>query len=270
MARIQKDLQALYQGFCQTQSLWNTNVIQNIAQYEFPEDFYSEFHRKLERNVRLGQLAEQFVFNQIEAYDHTELLAENIQIQKGKHTQGELDALLLSHSDAIHLEIIYKFYVYDVTRIRSEIHHWIGPNRKDSLIDKLYKLRDKQLPLLHSSDCKNTLQRLKLDAFDFKQRVLFKAQLFLPYQKHVEFDLLNKNCISGFYLNVPQLEIFKADSFYIPEKLDWFLHPHVNVEWMNYSNFREKATAFLNKNQSPLFWLRNKNGELTKVFLVWW
>jgi hypothetical protein len=224
----------------------------------------------LERRLRLGQLAEQFVFNQIQSCDTIELLAENIQVQKEKQTLGELDSLLMVDKQPIHLEIIYKFYVYDDSLGSSELERWIGPNRKDSLIEKLTKLKDKQLPLLYSDACKLTLVDLELNHFNFKQQVLFKAQLFLPYQREVNFELLNKDCVCGFYINSKQLETLKDHEFYIPSKLDWFLEPNDTIGWLDYSNFKEASKDFLNNNQSPLFWLKNNTQELTKGFLVWW
>jgi len=61
---------------------------------------------------------------------------------------GELDCLILRDKKPIHLEVIYKFYLYDASVGDTEIAHFIGPNRKDSLIEKLTKLQEKQLPIL--------------------------------------------------------------------------------------------------------------------------
>ena len=153
-------LQALYQAYCKTHLLWKRADINNLKQLNIPIDFDIVFLRKLEKRIRLGQLAEQFVFNQLDTCESIELLAENIQIQKDKQTLGELDALLKVDNQPIHLEIVYKFYVYDDTLGNTELKRWIGPNRKDSLVEKLTKLQDKQLPLLYSQDCKKTLTYL--------------------------------------------------------------------------------------------------------------
>lgn len=263
-------LQALYQAYCKTHLLWKRADVNNLKQLQIPSDFDSIFLRKLERRFRLGQLAEQFVFNQLDTCQTTEILAENIQIQKNKQTLGELDTLLLVDKKPIHLEIIYKFYVYDETLGTQEIERWIGPNRKDSLIEKLTKLQDKQLPLLYSQNCKVALKELELEDYSFEQQVLFKAQLFVPYQKVIDFKLINEDCVSGFYMNTVQLETFKNHQFYSPSKLDWFLDPHENVNWLEYSYFRSESKEFLDNNQSPLFWLKTETGELSKCFLVWW
>ncbi len=263
-------IQNLYQACCKTPLLWKGNAVLDLMQLEFPTDQHSIFLRKLERQLRLGQLAEQFVFNALELCDTIELLAENIQIQKGKQTLGELDVLMTLDKQPIHLEIVYKFYVYDAAAGPSEIEQWIGPNRKDSLSEKLKKLGDKQLPLLYSNNCKNTLAQLNLDHLNFEQHILFKAQLFMPYQQVVNFEHLNEACVYGFYINVIQLEEFTDCQFYVPAKIDWFLNPNDNVDWLNYSSFKMAVNVYLENKQSPLFWMKNKTDELTKGFLVWW
>ncbi len=263
-------LQELYHAYCKTHLLWKRSDVNNLRQLEIPRDFNSSFLRKLERRLRLGQLAEQFVFNQLDTSKSVEILAENIQIQKDKRTLGELDTLLVFDHQPIHLEIIYKFYVYDKTLGTTEIERWIGPNRKDSLVEKLTKLKEKQLPLLYSQDCKLALKQLELDHHHFEQQVLFKAQLFVPYQEHVNFEFLNADCVCGYYIKTAQLEPFQNHQFYIPSKLDWFLEPHVDVDWLEFSNFRSDSQLFLDNNQSPMFWMKSELGELVKSFLVWW
>lgn len=261
--------QRRYHGFCMTPSLWVNSKLLSIKSFELNGEYSSKFLRKLNKKRRLGQLAEQFVFNQIETHNDAELLAENIQIQHNKNTLGELDALILFDGKPIHLEIIYKFYVYDDSISNSEIGCWIGPNRKDSLIEKLDKLKEKQLPLLYSEDCKFTLETLELTQHNFEQRAFFKAQLFVPYLKSVEFTQLNSDCVYGFYLHTHQLENFKTCEFFIPEKLDWFIKPHRNVYWIDFKEFKNLSAEYLNKSQSPLFWIKDNN-QLMKSFLVWW
>ncbi|WP_460218848.1 DUF1853 family protein [Psychroserpens sp. MEBiC05023] len=265
-----KHLQTLYLAYCQTALLWKNASVLNFEQLEVPSDYSLIFHRKLEKRLRLGQLAEQFVFNQIDTCDAIEIFAENIQIRKEKLTLGELDVLIMLNDVPIHLEIIYKFYLYDNTRGHTEIERWIGPNQKDSLQEKLNKLQKKQLPLLYSEACKSALKQLDLDHISFEQRVLFKAQLFVPYQQNICFELLNSDCICGFYITIAQLSKFKDYKFYIPEKLDWFLEPEDDVIWIDQLTFKDRATLLLDNKQSPLFWLKCNNSKLSKCFLVWW
>lgn len=263
-------LQILYQAYCNTYPLWKNADIKSLKQLDLPHDSKDFFLRKPDKQLRLGQLAEQFVFNQIEVCTTAKILAENIQVQKEKRTLGELDTLLLLDNIPIHLEIVYKFYLYDATLGALEIECWIGPNRKDSLVEKLNKLEQKQLPLLFSEHCKHALKQLELDHHDFKQQVLFKAQLFVPYQQQVRFEILNVDCICGFYINTSQLELFKTYQFYIPIKLDWFLAPNKSVDWLNFSKFKTTTKSFTDGNKSPLFWMKSNTGILSKAFLVWW
>lgn len=263
-------LKRLYQGYLNTPLLWNSSSVLGLDQLHLPDDEFIEFKRLLHRTLRLGQLAEQFAFNQIENLKDCEILAENIQIQKEKQTLGELDALLEIGNNRIHLEIIYKFYLYDVSLGKSEIEQWIGPNRNDSLIEKITKLKTKQLPLLHSSECKSTLEEFNVHNNDFQQCVLFKAQLFIPYQQSVEFNLLNKDCVCGFYLNKQQLVEFNTSEFYVPSKLDWFLEVDNSVDWVDMETFKIKTEAFLKQSKSPLIWIKMPDGTILKSFLVWW
>ncbi|WP_431134246.1 DUF1853 family protein [Psychroserpens mesophilus] len=262
-------IQKRYKGFCATKVLWH-HSFKGLNQLHVMHSSNTSFSRALLQKRRLGQLAEQFAFHQLEQLENCRILAENVQIQKGKQTIGELDALIELNRKPIHLEGVYKFYVYDKTKGTSEIEHWIGPNRKDSLIEKITKLKNKQLPLLHSSECMATLKELNLNRNSIQQEVLFKAQLFIPYQKTVNFNELNQDCVCGFYINKSQLNDFNTCKFYIPEKLDWFLKVNDCVDWLNFETFKSQADVFLQASQSPLIWIKKHDESFIKCFLVWW
>lgn len=262
-------IENLYKGFCNTKPLWKHpfNGLNKLNLDEIPETL---FNRQILKKHRLGHLAEQFAFNQLEQLDNCKILAENVQVQKNKQTLGELDALIKLNQETIHLEIIYKFYVYDESLGTPELERWIGPNRKDSLIEKITKLKTKQLPLLHSSECESILDALGLERSNIQQKVLFKAQLFIPYQTSVRFGQLNEACVNGFYLKTSQLSDFNTCKFYIPEKIEWFLEANVNVDWLDFDVFMSEVNVFLKKSQSPLIWIKNEDQSLLKCFLVWW
>ncbi|WCO03233.1 DUF1853 family protein [Psychroserpens ponticola] len=263
-------LQRLYQGFLNTPLLWNSNPVLGLKQLQFQNYDTFLFKRSLEKKLRLGLLAEQFVFNQLEQLENCRILAENLQIQKEKQTLGELDALIEFDKGSIHLEIVYKFYLYDATLGTSEIEQWIGPNRNDSLIEKITKLKDKQLPLLYSSNCESALNELDLNNQSFQQNVLFKAQLFTPYLKPANFNQLNNACVCGFYMNKAQLNDFNTCKFHIPPKLDWFLNTEHSVNWLNFESFKTEVEVFLEQSKSPLIWIKKTDDTLLKSFLVWW
>ena len=225
----------------------------------------------IDDSLRLGKYVERLVSFELKQQEDVSVLAENIQIQEGKITLGELDCLLIKDNKPIHLEIIYQFYLYDASVGNTEIEHFIGPNRKDSLTEKLIKLSDKQLPLLHADATEKYLTALGLKPKDITQEVYFKAQLFVPFAKqHMQLKTLNTDCIVGFYINKSELNNFSDCKFYIPQKKDWLIIPHTNVNWMNFEVFKNTAKDYFEQQFSPLCWIKLKNGKLKNVFLVWW
>ncbi|MCD8404867.1 DUF1853 family protein [Tenacibaculum dicentrarchi] len=273
-----KDLQLQYEGFLKTPFLWNGKGVFNLQQFEIKPTKTASFLVEITKIPRLGKLVERFVSFEFQQDKHLQIIAENIQIQQEKITLGELDCLLLKDEKPIHVEIIYKFYLYDNSinseknlEEKNELERWIGPNKKDSLIQKLTKLKEKQLPLLYSKQCENYLKTLNLEAKNLKQQLYFKAQLFVPLKDYgKEFPLINNNCIIGFYVTLQQLNKFKYYKFYIPNKHNWLTQPHTNIDWLTFNNFTTNLQALLNQERAPLCWLKKSNGELLKFFVIWW
>lgn len=265
-----KDIQKRYDGFLQTNCLWKNDAVFNLHQFEI-EQKSSKVNIEIDEKLRLGKYIERFVSYQLEQESDVSILCENIQIQREKRTLGELDCIILKDKQPIHLEIIYKFYVYDVSRGNTEIEHFIGPNNKDSLLEKLTKLKEKQLPLLYSNECKSYIKLINLNIEEIKQQVYFKAQLFVPFSnQNIELKTLNSDCIIGFFINKKELEQFSNCKFYIPNKKDWLIIPHQNVDWLNFYQFKENSDKYLARDFSPLCWLKKANGEIEKFFFVWW
>ncbi len=270
MKELSKQIQRRYEGYLHTPSLWKRVPLFGLPSFQIDQKSMP-FNLKMDEKLRLGKYVERFVSFQLQQEESIDIIAENIQIQDEKITLGELDCILLQDQSPIHLEIVFKFYLFDPSVGNSELEHFIGPNRKDSLVEKLKKLRDKQLPLLYSEQAKQYLQTLDLNLNDFKQKVYFKAQLFLPYgMNSVALDLINPECICGFYLHYNEIAIFSDCKFYIPSKINWLIDPHTNVHWLSYEQYGEKVEKCIIDKQSPLCWLKKPNGELTKFFLVWW
>ena len=161
--------------------------------------------------------------------------------------------------------------MFDATVGTTELEHWIGPNRNDTLIKKLTKLKEKQLPLLYNVHTKPTLDTLNIKSHELEQRVFFKAQLFIPYKSEtVTFVALNEDCVQGFYINVKELSQFKDCKFYIPSKVNWLQNPQTQVDWLLYTTFTNEINTLVANKKSPLCWIKFPNGELQKFFVVWW
>jgi hypothetical protein len=65
-------------------------------------------------------------------------LYENIQVIEDKKTIGEIDFIIEDKNtkQVIHMELAYKFYLFDPSISSEPINNWIGPNRDDSLQEK--------------------------------------------------------------------------------------------------------------------------------------
>ena len=265
-----KIIQKRYEGFLQTNCLWKDKNVYELNPFEI-EAVSSKINIEIDEKLRLGKYIERFISYQLQQEESISIICENVQIQKEKITLGELDCIILKDEKPVHLEIIYKFYLYDSFVGETEIAHFIGPNRKDSLVEKLTKLKEKQLPLLYSIECLEYLKTIDLDLDRIEQRIYFKAQLFVPLlEENIVLIKLNQECIGGFYINKKELEQFKDCKFFIPNKKDWLIIPHKNVNWENFYQFKEKSYEYLEREFSPLCWIKKSNGEINKLFLVWW
>lgn len=263
-------LQKRYEGFLSTPCLWKNKEVFDLHQFEIASKSH-KIESAIDEKLRLGKYVERLVSFELAQHENISVIAENIQIQDGKRTVGELDCLLIKDGKPIHLEIVYKFYLYDTSVGATEIEHFIGSNRKDSLKEKLTKLKEKQLPILYGDASEKYLTALDLKPKDIKQEVYFKAQLFVPItDRNVKLKVLNPECIMGFYMTRKELDQFKDCKFYIPNKKDWLVIPHQNVNWLHYDVFENAAKDYFERQFSPLCWIKSKNGELIKMFLVWW
>ena len=261
----------LFQGYANTSLLWNHDAVFGLRQFDLPIESISKYSSTIPDKLRLGKHVEQFVSHVLKQDHNIKIYGENIQIMKGKITIGEMDCLLEQNDVPIHLEVVYKFYLYDPKIGVSELDHWIGPNRNDSLIQKLNKLKYKQLPLLFRRETQPVLNNLGLDRNKMAHRVHFKAQLFLPFNSNSDqFDLLNNLCLSGYYIPFQNMNQFKECMFHIPSKLNWLMEIQKNVDWISFPVFTRAVSQFLNQKRSPLCWIKYPDGKLQKLFVVWW
>lgn len=264
-------IQLQYLGFLNTPLLWKSIPVLGMHQLGLNSKKASNFEGNITNNLRLGKRVERFVSHQLEEYNAISINAENIQIQQNKLTLGELDCLLMVNNIPTHLEVVYKFYLYDESVGTSEIERWIGPNRNDSLMQKLTKLKEKQLPLLYAHETKPILDALNINAESIQQRVYFKAQLFAPLSdKDVSFKLLNSDCLIGFYLRLNDLEQFSDCKFYIPTKVDWLMEIQTQIDWIPYELFLLRVDVLLAQKNATLCWIKTPKEKLLKCFVVWW
>ncbi len=227
----------------------------------------------------LGKQAEacfEAYLNQSEAF---QLLAANLQIHTSpslsnpseKKTLGELDYIVrnLKTENVIHIELACKFYLYENAADISETEKWIGPNRKDSLFDKLEKLRQKQFPLLNRLE---TLQKLELLGIPKPtlQQLCFKGFLFIP--KNVNRESFPKNiqdCIVGHYIKSAEFREEAMAQYAIPSKKAWLLPINATTQWHSISEIKPVIDAQLKLKKSPLLYKKTPQN-VERFFITWW
>ncbi len=258
-----------YQGFINTPSLWQNQDFEGLEQFSFEKESISNANHNKFSETRLGKRAEQFLFDQIHRSNNSEIIGNNIQIKQKKQTIGEIDAVIKHHSELIHLESVFKFYLYDPLNA-DFIDKWVGPNKNDTLRLKIKKLKNKQLPLLFNPNTNKVLQKLGINVNKVKQRVCFKAQLFLPFNNpEISVNPFTSNCVYGFYLNFKDLDVLNEAQFYIPKKINWLVDAHEYVKWLDFNQIKTLIRSFIDNKRSPLIWVKN-NSTICKYFITWW
>lgn len=266
-----EEIQLQYEGYLNTPLLWKKSIM-NLEQLIIPK-IENRLIAAIPSEDRLGKRVERFVSLEFSQNKEIKILAENVQIINAKKvTLGELDCLMNWQGKDIHVEIVYKFYLYDENEGNTEIERWVGPNKKDSLIQKVEKLVTKQLPLIKKEETVSTLtNEYKIDVNKVIQNVYFKAQLFVPFEfTKKTYKLINNACIVGYYIHFSRLKELKASFFYLPKKIDWLVTPHLNVKWKPYEEIKEQIERSISYNVSTLCWLKSPTNDLSKIFIVWW
>ena len=268
------------QGFERTPPLWKNRDVFGLQQFKFPKyslpeniDLQKELP-DLETNYVLGKRMERFFEFLLNYSNNIKVLKSNIQIQQEKITLGEIDFLAkdIFLDQNHHIELVYKFYVYDPS-YENELERWIGPNRKDSLLQKIEKLKQRQFPILFNPETKEPLSLLNLKAEELTQSVCFKASLFIP--KGIQFKQslqLNENCISGIWLHFEEFtsEEYGGYNYYIPKKQDWSVQPEFSENWFSYSEIKKEILVQHKTKKSPLVWIKKNSVEFERMFVVWW
>ena len=258
-----------YLGFKNAPLAWESNSFFSYSQADIEYLPALDFNNtSFNENLRLGKHVEQFCAENFKQHPNFELLLENQQVQSDKNqTLGELDYIVKNGDNVYHIELTSKFYLYK-TDIPTEIHRWVGPNLRDSFIQKLEKLENKQFPLLYSNEAKQLLKNHNIDSNDVQQQVHFKAHLFIPLslQKHT-FPIINNDCIKGYYISYKEIDfLFPMALYHIPKKQDWFVNPKYNTHWESFVEVKPLILDQISRQHSPLVWI--KRGDIYEQFFV--
>ncbi|PID68528.1 MAG: hypothetical protein CR968_01435 [Flavobacteriia bacterium] len=223
--------------------------------------------------LRLGNRLERFFSLIIDQSGRYEMLAENVQVIVDKVTIGELDFIIRDNKthDVIHVELAGKMYLYD-PHSDVDIKHWIGPNRRDSLAQKLTKLRERQLPLLYHPETAKKLRELGIAEQEITQKVCLKIRQFLPWQFNGFPALSYPENVKGYYVSINDFDndYFKAYHYFMPEKQDWIVHPENGEVWLTYQDILQHIKTMHEHRQSPLLWLKKPDGTYETLFVTFW
>ncbi len=226
---------------------------------------------KLPTNLRLGHLAEMIVGELIKSSSNYKVLYENVQLIIDKKTIGEIDFILsdLKTTQVIHMELAYKFYLFDPTISSEPINNWIGPNRNDSLIQKLEKVKSKQFPLLYHNCAQSMLTGIEID--NISQVLCLLASLYIPFEYSGSFSPNYEKSIKGYYLNIEKfVGLDHSDKeYYLPTKVEWGMDPFENQNWSDFFGVEENLNKSIMEKQAPLCWQKHKDSYST-FFVVWW
>jgi len=225
----------------------------------------------LPTNIRLGHLAEKVVGELIKSSTNYRVRYENVQVIEDKKTIGEIDLIIeaINTKQLFHVELAYKFYLFDPNISTTTINNWIGPNRNDSLKEKLEKLKTKQFPLLYHETAKSMFDDIKIG--EVSQALCLLVSLFIPYEYKGNFNPAYEKAIKGYYIN---LEVFiglddSAKTYYIPPKKEWGMDPSENETWAAFDGVEKQIQTSIQEKQSPMVWQKYKNAYLA-FFIIWW
>lgn len=273
----ERSLVLQFLGFLDTPPLWKDSGPIGIEQYltrSVPEITEKLEDLRVPENLILGKRVEYFLAYYLEHYTTEKILAHNLVISSGNRTLGEIDFLL---QDALtlevtHLELAYKFYLYD-SEIGPEEQRWIGPNRRDHLLKKLDRLEKHQFPLLFTEEVRQVINSLSPPLNKIQQKACFKASLFVPLKMlGRRLPLVNNECIQGYWIRWNEFteREYGGHLFYSPRKPYWVLHPSSSDEWYDYNGIKEQLRHLLQQERSPLVWMKTSASDFERFFIVWW
>jgi hypothetical protein len=223
---------------------------------------------------KIGRIAEEAFSHFVQQSSRFRLLAEQVIIREDGITKGELDFLIHDNqtNQDVHIELACKFYLFDGT-LGYGLAGWIGPNRSDLLKDKLHRIKNHQLPLLWTAATRKALADLHMDHKNIEQAVCLKGFLFTPKnQKVIPNMQVNQDAWAGHYYSLDELnERFdeRTEVCWIP-KPKWTVTPHDDAPWEFWKALKGDLIKSLEKKKSTLLWVRNKERQPERIFLVWW
>lgn len=166
-------------------------------------------------NTRLGFVYQELCKRLFTQHPDYEILAEEIQIFKGKQTLGAIDFLLKHQNQIEHWEVAIKFYL-----LKDGL--WYGPDSRDRLDIKLHRMLTHQLNMSMKEEFHERFPHLT----SISPKMFIQGRLYTnPFENEVVPDQclsyqLNNSVIIGHWCFQHQLPLIK-EPLYKLQKLDW-------------------------------------------------
>ncbi|UZH55104.1 DUF1853 family protein [Salinimicrobium tongyeongense] len=266
-----------FKGFLSTSEIFAENAIFDYPLYRTLKAISEENFPEIPapRARVLGKRMEHFFACYVSHFTSEEILLQNQQVIQEKETLGEIDFLLkdTASEEIFHIELVFKFYIYDPDTGISEKDHLIGPNKRDNLNRKLERLQKRQFPLLFHEAAQNVLQAKGIDVQRVVQKMCFKASVFLPKKMRASaLRNINPECVAGFWIKASEFtfEDYGQNTFFSPKKKFWPVLPGQNHSWYSFEEIKVQIAPLLSEKFSPLLWMKTLNGSYQRLFVVWW
>ncbi|MDT0294699.1 DUF1853 family protein [Mesonia ostreae] len=244
--------------------------------FYLPKNYRNSFTEEIAPSLVLGKRAERFFKFTIKESTRYKMKAQNLQVIYEKKTLGEFDFFVedLQERSLLHIELVYKFYLFDPSVSKEEeLKCWIGPNRKDSFLRKIHHLKTHQLPLVFRKESEDILHQQQMNPRKLKQKVCFKANLFVPKTfKKTTYELINPSAIVGYWMHRDEFtkEEFGEGSYFSPQKKDWPVDPKHQEEWKAYDNILQEIEYLFKHQKAAFIWRKKTDNSFERFFVVWW
>lgn len=180
----------------------------------FSLDFLPE-NREYLGNTRLGFVYQELCKRLFERHPDYEILAEEVQLFKGKQTLGAIDFLLKHRKQVEHWEVAIKFYL-----LKDGL--WYGPDSRDRLDIKLHRMLTHQLKMSDREEFHQCFPNFDI----IKPKMLIQGRLYTNPFEHEPIPekclgyQLNNSVIVGHWCYQHQCPLI-SEPLYKLQKLDW-------------------------------------------------
>jgi len=200
-------------------------------------------------HLPLGKYVEFLLEKHFEHATDIQLIQHNIQIQGNNSTIGEIDYLLAIDEQVVHVELAIKFYLCYKNPQNPE--HWIGPNAKDNLANKLAK-NDHAFALTKTAPYKHLWKQQPTRW----QWLIKGCWFFHPNQPKTLLKTANPNSEQGIWIYAKEATTYIDDhQYYIPNKLEWITPSTAATNILDKSNLLTMVNNhFTLSNRAVLIW----------------